>query len=136
MTVSTGVEALCRASDRWNEGNLDGYLQLYADDAVLHGYVGVDPGIASIRAFYRSFWTAFPSCKLSLDDVFASDDKVTCRFSLSGTHIGPFNGIPATGRSFVLPGITVLRFNGDRCVERWSQADFLSLLQQLGALPG
>jgi hypothetical protein len=34
-----------------------------------------------------------------------------------------------------LPGITILRFAGGRCVERWSQADFLYLLQQLGAFP-
>jgi hypothetical protein len=30
---------------------------------------------------------------------------------------------------------SVLRFDGARCVERWSQADFLGLVQQIGALP-
>jgi hypothetical protein len=35
-----------------------------------------------------------------------------------------------------MPGITILRFDAGRCVERWSQADFLGLLGQLGVLPG
>ncbi len=38
-------------------------------------------------------------------------------------------GIPA------LPGITILRFEGDRTAERFSQADMLGLLVQIGAVP-
>jgi hypothetical protein len=34
----------------------------------------------------------------------------------------------------VLPGITMMRFSGDRVVERWSSADFLGLMIQLGGL--
>ena len=44
-------------------------------------------------------------------------------------------GVPATGHEIVLPGITILRFGGDRVIERWSQADMLGLLVQLGAVP-
>ena len=50
-------------------------------------------------------------------------------------HGGPFQGMPATGKPFTLPGITILRFADGGCCERWSQADFIGLLQQLGALP-
>jgi hypothetical protein len=41
-------------------------------------------------------------------------------------------GVPATGRDIALPGITILRFEGDRTVERFSQADMLGLLVQIG----
>jgi predicted ester cyclase len=44
-------------------------------------------------------------------------------------------GVPATGRDIALPGTTILRFEGSRAVERWSQADMLGLLVQLGAIP-
>jgi predicted ester cyclase len=44
-------------------------------------------------------------------------------------------GVPATGRDIALPGITILRFEGDRTVERFSQADMLGLLVQIGAVP-
>jgi len=44
-------------------------------------------------------------------------------------------GVAATGRPYVLEGMTLLRFRGDRVVERWSSADFLGLMVQLGAVP-
>lgn len=51
---------------------------------------------------------------------------------MGGTHVGEFMGVPATGTAISLPGITILRFAGDRVTERWSQAD---MLVQLGAVP-
>jgi predicted ester cyclase len=44
-------------------------------------------------------------------------------------------GVPATGRPYVFEGITIMRFRGDQVVERWTTADFLGLLVQLGAVP-
>jgi len=44
-------------------------------------------------------------------------------------------GIPPTGKQVTMTGITILRFAGGKCVERWSEADFLGLLQQLGVVP-
>ena len=136
MSSDMNLAALHRAVDNWNRGDIGAYLDLYADEAVLSGYAGVDPGKASIRRFYDGIWTAFPGSHIHLDDVFAHADKVVCRFRLTGTHGGPFQNLPATGRNFDLPGITILRFADGRCVERWSQADFLGLMMQLGALPG
>jgi predicted ester cyclase len=67
--------------------------------------------------------------------VFAAADKVACRFVVHATHQGPFQGIAPTGKRIIQPGITILRFSEGKCVERWSQADFMGLLSQLGALP-
>jgi steroid delta-isomerase-like uncharacterized protein len=135
MSTNPGIDALARAQERWNAGDLDGYLRLYHPSAVVHGYAGLAPGMANLRAFYGAFFAAFPASQLRFDEVFAADDKVVCRFVISGSHEGPFQGMPPTHRRFSLPGITILQFADGRCVERWSQADFLSLLQQLGALP-
>ena len=44
-------------------------------------------------------------------------------------------GVPPTGTPIALPGITILHFRGSRCVERFSQADMLGLLVQIGAVP-
>jgi predicted ester cyclase len=54
---------------------------------------------------------------------------------MSGIHSGTFLNVPASGRPYVLPGITVLRFAGGKVTERWSSADMLGLLVQVGALP-
>lgn len=135
MSINSGIAALQAARDQWNDGNLEGYLRLYREDVVTHGYAGVGPGLENLRGFYAAFWAAFPGSTLTFEDVFAAGDKVACRFVVAGQHQGPFQGLPASGKRFELPGITILKFAGGKCVERWSQADFLSLLQQLGALP-
>ena len=136
--MNEAVDALERAGQRWNASDLSGYLQLYDEGVILHGYAGVEPGLESVRRFYESFWQAFPGSRLRFEDVFASGDRVACRFVVEGVHAGAFLGLEPTGRRISLPGITILRFCDGRCVERWSQANFLGLMAQLGAvaLPG
>jgi predicted ester cyclase len=87
------------------------------------------------RAFYESVFAAFPGSRLDFHEVLAAGDRVTIRFTLSGRHTADFMDVPATGREITLPGITILRFDGPTCVERWSSADMLGLLVQLGAVP-
>jgi len=135
MSANIEVDALTRAAECWNAGDLEGYLRLYSTDAELHGYAGVEPGIAGIRKYYQGRWAAFPGSRLTFEDLFASGDRVACRFVIKGTNSGPLQDMPPTGKSFVLPGISILRFAGDKCVERWSQTNSLGLLHQLGALP-
>jgi len=111
------------------------YFHLYADAIVLHGYDGVAPGLDGVKAFYGSMWNAFPDLSVAAQDYIEEGDKVSVRFELTGTHQGPFQGIPATGRPIRIPGITILRFEDGKCVERWSQLNALLLLTQLGAFP-
>jgi predicted ester cyclase len=54
---------------------------------------------------------------------------------MTGRHVGEFMGVPATGTEIALPGITILHFRGDRVIERFSSADMLGLLVQIGAVP-
>jgi predicted ester cyclase len=111
------------------------YLTLYAPDAVLHGYQGVEPGFEGIRRFYEGIWLAFPDARVETHEMIGEGDFLAMRFTMHATHLGPFQDLPATGRPIALAGITLLRFAHGQCVERWSQADFLGLLVQLGALP-
>jgi len=135
MVTERNVAALHAAGAHWNAGNLEGYLALYDPDVVLHGYAGVEPGLAGVRRFYQAFWAAFPGSRLVFEDVFGAGDKVACRFLIQGHHGGAFQGIAATGRLINLPGITILEFRNGRCIRRWSYTDSAGLLQQLGALP-
>lgn len=111
------------------------YFDLYDPAVVWHGYGGVTQGLETVKQYYADIWSAFPDARVNIEEVFTAEDKVVLRFVMTGTHQGLFNDIPATGNSIALPGITILRFANGKCVERWSQADFLSVLGQLGALP-
>lgn len=135
-TETKNVAALERALTYFADPVMrERYFELYDAAVVLHGYAGVAPGLENVKQFYAGLWSAFPDARVNVEEVFTANEKVVCRFVMTGTHQGLFNGIPATGKSIALPGITILRFADGKCVERWSQADFLGLLGQIGALP-
>jgi predicted ester cyclase len=52
-----------------------------------------------------------------------------------GTHVGEFVGIAPTGKPVSFNAVDVVRIADGKIVERWSQADNLALLQQLGKVP-
>lgn len=71
----------------------------------------------------------------TIEDVIADGDRVVVRWTNSGTHVGEFAGIPATGGTFSIAGIDIYRVEGDRLAEHWHVVDQLSMLGQLGLLP-
>jgi steroid delta-isomerase-like uncharacterized protein len=132
--TTSNQRALEQAIDHWNRGNLPEYLRLYGADVVLHGYAGVEPGIAGVRRFYEAWWQAFPGSQIVLKDMVSSGDRIACRLTIEGTHTGPFQGVPSSGRPVSVSGFTILRFADGQCVERWSLVDSLTLLTQIGAM--
>lgn len=123
------------AVDAWNAGDLERYLELYDPSIVHHGLAPEPFDHQANRAFYEMLVAAFPGARLVLDDIVAEGDSLALRFHLAGEHKGPFLGIPATGRQFLLNAQTIMRFEGGRVVERWTTGDLLGLLTQLGAIP-
>jgi predicted ester cyclase len=133
--MATPQEALTTAQDCWNAGDLDGYLELYDDSIRLHGYSPEPLDKTAVRGFYEAIFMAFEELHLDFHEVLSDGDALTCRFTMTGRHVGEFMGVPRTDREIALPGITILHFRGDKVVERFSQADMLGLLVQLGAVP-
>ena len=133
------VAAVERARHSWNKGDLAGYLALYDDSIRLHGYSPQPMDKAAVKGFYENVNAALGEGergppRLVFHDVMTDKNRYSCRFTMSGTHRGPFMGIPATGKPYALAGITIMRFAGERVVERWSSADMLGLMIQLGAI--
>jgi len=133
-TESHNEAALARAVERWNAGDLPGYLEVYADAAHLHGLAPEPLDKQAARGFYEAIFAAFPGNRLELHDPFGAGDRLTTRFTLTGRHDGDFMGVPATGNQIALTGITILSFREGACVERWTCSDMLGLLVQLGAV--
>jgi len=127
------IAAIERAVERMNDGDLPGYLDLYADDLTLHGYPPDVEGKAGAVAFYTSFSKALPDLKLSIEDAIADGDTVAVRYRIQGTHEDEFMGVPASGNKVDLSGQSFFRFEDGRVVERWQALDGATLLTQLGA---
>ena len=133
---SDGNAATYRAAlDRANAGDLAGYLDLYSDDVVFGGVSQEPMDKAGVVAFHEGFYSAFPGIQVQVLDLIESGDQLAARLLLSGPHEGPFLGAPASGNDVQLAITTILTMRDGKCVERWSTADMLGLLIQVGAVP-
>jgi steroid delta-isomerase-like uncharacterized protein len=92
-------------------------------------------GLDTIKGEVGYFQSAFPDFRWTVEDQVAEGDKVTTRYTLSGTHQGEFFGVPASGRRVEISGINVDRFEGGKLVEEWASYDLLGGLSQIGAIP-
>ena len=136
MSIDVNRAALAQAIENWNRGNLAAYTEIYDPNVVLHGFPpDLPPGRAGAKLFYDGLWAGFARPRLLIQDVIAEGDQLACRFEMEATHTGGFMGIPPTGKTIQVSGMTILRFVGGRIVERWNQVDMLGWLQQLGAVP-
>ena len=124
-----------RHFERAAERDLEGAAELYASDIKFHGLAPQALDRAGWKQAMTGFATAFPDARFTVDEVVAEGDRVVVRHTLRGTHKGDFQGIPPTGRPIAVTGIVVYRVAGGQIVEAWLNADFLGLLQQLGAIP-
>jgi steroid delta-isomerase-like uncharacterized protein len=120
-----------------NTGNPAVADELFAPDHVHHeadnpgqgsGPEGQKQLIAAVRA-------AFPDLTFTVEDLVGAGDRVLARYVITGTHQGPYNGIPATGKQITVTGMAIFRFADGKIAETWVIFDTLGLLQQLGVIP-
>lgn len=116
------------------QGNFELAEQLYAKDFVNHGLTR-DIGLKEDQDAARGWKQAFPDLKMTAELLVAEGDLVTVVWVARGTNTGTGNGLPATGKSAALRGITIWRIVDGKIREEWSAFDQLSFLRQLGLLP-
>jgi predicted ester cyclase len=134
--MADGNAAAYRAAlDRGNAGDLEGYLDFYSDDVVFGGVTPEPLDKAGTVVFHETFYGAFPGAQAEVLDLVEAGDRLAVRLVISGRHEGPFLGVPASGKDMRLAITTILTMRDGKCVERWSTADMLGLLIQVGAVP-
>jgi steroid delta-isomerase-like uncharacterized protein len=93
-------------------------------------------GESEVRRYFAETRAAFPDQRNELIALHHADDAVIAEFDLLGTHLGPLRGIPATGRSFRTRMTAFFIFAGERIACERVYFDQLSILGQLGLVPG
>jgi steroid delta-isomerase-like uncharacterized protein len=121
--------------DVWNRGDPAAVDEIFAPD-----FVGNDPGPphlidgpAGMKRFVAQMRAAFPDWAVTTDDLMVDGDRLISRWTVRGTHRGPFAGVEPTGRSIEVRGISIHRVVDGRIVENWHGVDKLGLLRQIGA---
>jgi steroid delta-isomerase-like uncharacterized protein len=136
MSLEDNKQLVRRLCDVFNTGNLNVIDEVATEDFVLHH--ATDRDIPSREMYKQTFGltrNAFPDMRLVIDDIFAEGDKVACRWTVSGTHQGEYQGIPPTNNKVVVSGNNIFRIANGKVAEIWSRSNTLGMMQQLGVIP-
>ena len=120
----------------WNEQRFD------ALDQALHAFrfhIGGQSrtmDLDELGAIVGSWHRGFPDLTFDVHAVTASGDTAAVHATLRGTHLGPWNDIPATGRSIEIEHMFFFRFDGPRITDVWELLDRSLLTAQLEGRPG
>ncbi len=110
--------------------------EVVEENVLFHAPVPMDTtGAKALKQVWAVLLRAFPDLHVTVEDLIAEGDKVVCRNTVTGTHLGEYRGLPPTGKSVTYNEIFIVRFAGGRIAEIWGVVDVFSQMQQLGAIP-
>jgi len=117
----------------FNTGDLDAADGVVAVNYDNHSVPGQRIGLEGFKQAVRSFRTAFPDLRITIEEELAEGDIVATRTLNRGTHRGEFQGIAPTGKPVTWGTHAFFRVADGKIQEAWGQWDQLGLLKQLGA---
>jgi steroid delta-isomerase-like uncharacterized protein len=116
----------------FNEGRLDQLDEFISPAFVVRAAPpGTPEGPAAVQHSVTLFRTAFPDLKITIEELIGEGDKVSARATLRGTHQAPIFGIPATGKTVTVTGLTMIHLADGQIVESLVRNDVPGLMRQL-----
>ena len=92
-------------------------------------------GIDGFKAYYQNFITGFSDVNFTVVDVLGQNDKIVKHWTFKGKHTGDFFGIPATGNSVDVEGVTIAKMKDGKIAQEQDFMDNSIFMQQLGLTP-
>lgn len=133
-------EANKRLAVQWFEAVCNGDADEFAERLVHPDYFNHElaadrpGGPEGFKETARRLRRAFADLRIEPLDVIAERDKVVIRARLSGRQVGPFAGMPVTGREFAVEHTHIVRILDGKIVEHWANRDDAGMMRQLGVL--
>lgn len=117
-----------------DQGKLEDYAKSHAPDFVAHAE-GRLAKLEDDMAAAREQRKALPDMRVKVNHIVAEGDLVSVDWTARGTNTAPGMGMPATGKSLSITGITLFRFERGLIQEEWSVFNEYSIMKQLGLVP-
>jgi steroid delta-isomerase-like uncharacterized protein len=129
-----------RYVERYNAGDLDSIMDLYADDAVQLMPDGLFEGRSAIRERLAKELAAFSDVQFGFTSFVEQDDAFADEWTFAGRHIGPLalpdgSQVPPTGKRVEMKGMELVRVRDGKIVVDNLYYDNLAVAAQLGVLP-
>jgi steroid delta-isomerase-like uncharacterized protein len=126
-----------RLIDDLNAGDSGAYDEAMAPEVIIHMESDSAPlkGTRWLKMDDAALYGAFHDLTRQIESITASGDRLATRLRFSGTHSGPYMGVPGTGNAYAWSGVIIDRFEDGKIVERWMNIDRFTLLAQVGIIP-
>jgi steroid delta-isomerase-like uncharacterized protein len=127
-----------RMVDAINARDFEALDAVIAPDIQRHSAATPDVTVTNreeFKEFLRQDVASVPDSRQEVLLMLAEDGLVAVRMRYSGTQQGPMGPFPATGKTFSLPFLGILRIENEQIAEMWVEWDNLGLLSQLGLFP-
>jgi predicted ester cyclase len=135
MSIEENKAVVNKIYDLCNQGNIEAAYEHYAPECICHMPDG-DMSVAQVRDFDAVLFNAFPDITLTILDIISEGDKVAFRVNIKGTNTRELMGNPPTGKKLDMINSNWARVLDGKLVEFWVTMDRLSMIQQLGGIPG
>jgi steroid delta-isomerase-like uncharacterized protein len=133
---TTPSQVIATLIDAMNRGDLDAAIGLVAEDGVDHTPVpGQGPGREGWKGKWEYLMSAFSDVSFTIEQSVEQGDTVATRYVFRGTHTGDFLGMPATGKSFEVLSLDMVRVRDGQIVDHWGLLDMPAVMTQLGLMP-
>ncbi len=121
----------------WNTQDVPGILEFYDDDIIWTNMALNETyhGKSEVSEFLTSLFTAFPDLQFNVIEKVARDDQVAERWQIEATHLGPYMGIPPTGKDVTIRGMGLVRMRDGKFLTDNFYYDALQVIQQMGIFP-
>jgi predicted ester cyclase/quercetin dioxygenase-like cupin family protein len=122
--------------DGFSQGDLDAIGEVFDESYVeLTPYGAVEQGGPErAKQAYEWMQNVFGDIQFEVEQVIAEGDFVFTRALATGTHVGEFMGVPATGRPVRFATVVISKVSNGKIVQDWSLIDAIGLLSQIGEL--
>lgn len=118
--------------EAYSGGRVELVDELLSPEYVNHQvFPGLPAGREGIKMVIGAMRTAFPDMYIEIHDMVAEGELVYVRATIRGTHLGPLNGMQASGKQVAFDTIDTFRLVNGLQVEHWGVTDQLSLIQQI-----
>jgi steroid delta-isomerase-like uncharacterized protein len=115
----------------WNQRRTATVHELLEPDSVCHTDRGDMVGPQPFLDFHAQMVQAMPDLRITVEDAIAEGDRVAVRWSVNGTHSGPFQGKSGTGKAIHFRGVTWIHYRDGKLVEGFDCFNLDGLMGQL-----
>ena len=138
--MSANRKLLDRYVERYNAGDLDGVMDLYAEDAVQIMPDGTFEGWSTVRKRLAQELDGFTDLNHTVRSFVEQGDSFADEWTFVGTHTGPFRlpdgtELPPTGKRVEIRGMELVQVRDGKVILNTLYYDNLAVAVQLGLVP-